>query len=829
MDKIRLSHILIFYNGEIMIGNAIRNISKMFTKQGLLSLLLVLNIIVSALVICFSYGLYQNYNVILESGKSDTAERMYIEIKPQFLSTNPYEHLTSEVTLEMATEFIYSLSEETSNSISGIVFDVAYENEIYHASEKETGYFTQLFNVVRRDGNIVESDMKKYFDNEHYVNGDKVAIVGKELFEGSNQSDCYTYSFSSMSATGGQGYMLTADSFLPKGTDSILINNEEYEIIETIELDSYLYVPLTSLPLSSKLSTHYIEIYFGEAIDSSIYNDICDCAISSMGQYILIQPLQFTDANEIYYYRTIILISVVIAILAAVNMAILYRYILEKRSKELSIFRICGMSKGKAILSYLLECMILNAPIFALTQLLYHKLVMPKLSGLFPHMKGAYSFKLYAVIFGIYVLASFVVMLIMIVSTLRKHNLTEQKNSTKSSSKFGIMKIFEIIQLTIVLSIAVCIVSAIISRYQYYTPFEKYLNQKGYLVLSDSYLLYENEFYDHVSPAESIVNVTAGVQNGDVYLSGVAYSDEFIDAYAPLMDEGVWLSNVTETYDSTGYVPAVITFCDGKYSIGDIIENEVIMGYDEDGNPTKVINARYKIVGITKDNVYIPSKFLNEKSGTNIRFNNHLDFYELYDNDFDSSTYIFVKKSDEKALYGAYSLVYGTQLLFCDDMSDAEYKEFGEKLENMRDIYATPLSEIKKNSLDYIYEQMYTLFPIALCIFILTVISTVSISAIYTKRQLRNYAIFYICGAKWRSCALKSLKNSLVTCGVSCVLSAVLLYVGKLTFLKETVITFGIWHLAICLGVIILYLALSMIMPLAIIGKTQPREILKEE
>ena len=38
----------------------------MFTKQRLLALLLVLNIIVSCLVICFSYGLYQSYNVVIK-------------------------------------------------------------------------------------------------------------------------------------------------------------------------------------------------------------------------------------------------------------------------------------------------------------------------------------------------------------------------------------------------------------------------------------------------------------------------------------------------------------------------------------------------------------------------------------------------------------------------------------------------------------------------------------------------------------------------------------------------------------------------------------------
>ena len=61
------------------------------------------------------------------------------------------------------------------------------------------------------------------------------------------------------------------------------------------------------------------------------------------------------------------------------------------------------------------------------------------------------------------------------------------------------------------------------------------------------------------------------------------------------------------------------------------------------------------------------------------------------------------------------------------------------------------------------------------------------------------------------------------------IVPAVMLIAGKLTFFKETVITFGVWHFAVCAVVIVLYLALSMLMPLMIIGSNEPKEVLKEE
>ena len=39
-----------------------------------ISILIVLNIVVSAFVVCFSYGIYQNYNTVIEEGSSSNRQ-----------------------------------------------------------------------------------------------------------------------------------------------------------------------------------------------------------------------------------------------------------------------------------------------------------------------------------------------------------------------------------------------------------------------------------------------------------------------------------------------------------------------------------------------------------------------------------------------------------------------------------------------------------------------------------------------------------------------------------------------------------------------------------
>ncbi|MDR0920291.1 MAG: hypothetical protein LBM93_13780, partial [Oscillospiraceae bacterium] len=49
-------------------------------------------------------------------------------------------------------------------------------------------------------------------------------------------------------------------------------------------------------------------------------------------------------------------------------------------------------------------------------------------------------------------------------------------------------------------------------------------------------------------------------------------------------------------------------------------------------------------------------------------------------------------------------------------------------------------SEMKENSLEHIYEQVKNLIPIIITIFLIVIVSAVSVNTISTKRQFRNFA-----------------------------------------------------------------------------------------
>ena len=808
---------------------SLKNLSSVFTRQRLLAVLLVLNVVVSCLVICFSYGLYQSYNVVIEEGENPVYKELTIKASDgKKHRSDEYEIDLSEVTIGEFTAMLTSLSDDLTDNISSIDLFLGVDQNLYcectdQEAVSDTGVYANYIHLDVKHHMIISGGTDVgCISDEDYSSGKKLVALGTEMF-GSHGG---TIGYSSKSYT---AVPLTDEK-------NIIIEGEPYEILRINGyLEGRMIFPITSLSddkllWTDPISNDVFTIRFNEPIKASQYNELSEAVNKYFGDRAELPKLDFKGAEELYYYRTVLLISVVIAILAAINMAVLYRYILERRSRELAIFRICGCTGHEAVRMYLAECLTVSLPLFALSELLWHLLLMPRLAGLFEHFENAYSFKLYAAIFGIYAVSVTVVMYIMIQAAVKRHSLAELKTEAHSAG-FGIFKVLETVQLSAVLVLIVSICFAAMSRYDLYSPFADLFRGDGYAINYQGPYMYAKDFRESVKGARVLdvcwLNFTPEdsdpYSNGEMYAT-LAYDDELIDRFAPRLSEGVWLNGTEHSYQKDKMIPAVVP-PDSPYSIGDrIISPDNMTEWDENYEPTRIEDLCFIVVGKLEDNASVFSYPYHYD-----KFTDHRDLYGVYNSEFVDSDVFLIRERDICDIYGFDAPITGIQLVDCSGMSDEEYRETGGILKRTAGSAVVSFEELNSGSMDYIFSEMQTVFPIALCIFILTVISSISISAIYTKRHLRTYAIFYICGARWRSCALRSLRSGLITCGASVLLTAAVLVIGKLTFMKDTVIGFGLIPLAVCAGVLIVYLALSMIMPLLIIGKTEPREILKEE
>ena len=136
------------------------------------------------------------------------------------------------------------------------------------------------------------------------------------------------------------------------------------------------------------------------------------------GDYVNFPEMYTVDTEEKTFYVSIMMISVVLSVLAAIILAILYRYIIFTRRKTMSVMRLNGCTRGRIRLMYLIEIIGSATFIFALCALAYHKLILPRLTYLIDRIGEVYSLNTYLYIYGVFIGVLFVVINIMISTQL---------------------------------------------------------------------------------------------------------------------------------------------------------------------------------------------------------------------------------------------------------------------------------------------------------------------------------------------------------------------------------------------------------------------------
>ena len=154
-----------------------------------------------------------------------------------------------------------------------------------------------------------------------------------------------------------------------------------------------------------------------------------------------------------------------------------------------------------------------------------------------------------------------------------------------------------------------------------------------------------------------------------------------------------------------------------------------------------------------------------------------------------------------------------------------------EKLELNRKLYQfgalMDLSELNQNSIEYLKSDITLILPISLCILILTLINSVAVNAIQTKTNLKAYSIFFICGAKWKVGIIISLLNGLFTWLFGVVLSGILAFIfTNMNGSSQYIISFNLPEIIMCVLMGLLNIIVSIILPILIISKQNPRELL---
>ena len=373
----------------------LKNIKSFFINNFIIFILLVISTITSAIVIFFSYGVYQNYNTIL-SYKEDDLSDDYIGIN--YVNTGS-EYVTKRDLLNCLSE-IDDISNELREQIiqydvEGIIDNNSYEFKFLYCDGKFKVAEEFKENLKKYD-NLTEGT---YWSDYEEANGICVALI----------SDPAVF-----------GEISALDSI--KYVNQLKIGGKIYDIIgKQAWNEKGAMFPFSTVADEQLLTSTLIS--FNSAVSVKTYNQIRDVFNNYMGDKAVFEEIRTIDKDTYYTYKTVILISVFIALIAAINFMILYRYIMSTRKRTTAIFRILGLTPAKLNFMNMSECIILIVPFFILGMVLYQTVFLPRLHTYFVYMQDAYTPFVYFLLCVKFISVSLIVIGIMLLVMSRKRIL----------------------------------------------------------------------------------------------------------------------------------------------------------------------------------------------------------------------------------------------------------------------------------------------------------------------------------------------------------------------------------------------------------------------
>ena len=378
----------------------LKNIKGLIKKEPFIFAIMAVCVFVSAWIMCFSYGLYQNYNVI-------KAEE---ELPEELQGINPEIAEGKILTKRDVVKYLEAISPETLNAM-----DFVHCTTNYEEIPSDTGGYASLrFSV--RDGKYQSAQYitDLWTDSGMIISGRLISDDEEEM--GSNVA---------MVVNGLNGWDHAALS-VKTGNDTIRLFGKEYKVIGVVNTWGHPIIPFLSLPDEHRIRS--ISFYYDAGITSKQYEELKAAAeIAIPEKLVFAESLPFPDKESYYLYNNIMLISTIIAVLTAINFGALYSFVVNRRKKQLAIFKICGCKSGRAVRIYFGECLLIGIPAFLLGIGSFIPVMKGILADIFPYMEDSYSLGIYGAIFGIYLVILTVIMVILLFRLVKKSTVAVWK------------------------------------------------------------------------------------------------------------------------------------------------------------------------------------------------------------------------------------------------------------------------------------------------------------------------------------------------------------------------------------------------------------------
>ncbi len=359
------------------------NVKHSIIKQRLMTFLILVVQLFSVIVIILAYGIINHYNFKIDEKESTTL--IY-----DFTGIN-YEGTTKEeiyrfVDKESVDEFL---------------------KEVLPYIEKKLDYF---FISGPADGYMIEcsSGYEKGIFKLSTQLDSRIGVIEGEMLtdEQMNSSE----------------KIMVAQQSAVDSNWCIQIDGETYQavgLLSKMYADRSIFVPYKAIPENTKF--YFVSLLLTEPLFESEYNIIVSMVKDNFGDTLNIPEFEgIVNESSNRVYKDIMFVTGFLILVCAVNYCIMYRYMLDKRRREFAISRICGCSKYKAGIVYMIELVGVSAVTLVVGLLMYHHFILPKAVEKFNYIGLFYGRNVYMTIAGVYMGILSVAYIVLIWRFIRK-------------------------------------------------------------------------------------------------------------------------------------------------------------------------------------------------------------------------------------------------------------------------------------------------------------------------------------------------------------------------------------------------------------------------
>ncbi len=379
----------------------IKNIHSFIKKEKTVFILMLLCILSSSVIILFSFGFYHHIeqkkldeqsgeNVISLTFTDEAIDKQSVINTLHKLSSNILDHSY------MTISFLYD-EDATDDPVLNVV---ASQSCAFSISNGKIAY-PQLFKK--------DLDQAGYMTSGHYIteqefnNNEYVCVAFPENIEMSDPDQAAIKA-----------------RYTPDANNYYTIHGKKYKCVGYTEnINAVPAVPVGTVEDNIRVCS--LEFVFDHVITKAQYTEVIDLFSQQYGDGMDFWDLDIQEIDNTQFYNSLLLLCIIISIMSAGILTMLFEYILLQRRRQLTIYRLCGLTIFQARMQYFLECFCSTSLLYVASAVLFHFFILPYAGKVFEYMSLSYSLRTYGLIGIIYIGITSIILYLLICLQIPKN------------------------------------------------------------------------------------------------------------------------------------------------------------------------------------------------------------------------------------------------------------------------------------------------------------------------------------------------------------------------------------------------------------------------